>query len=152
MAEVISRSLRYLTAQDISAVVTYLRDVPAQSKGPDAVAAPARAMAGDPLGAHVFIDACAGCHLPSGQGRQSAWAALAGDHSAGDPDGTNMLQILAHGSELHTTDRLVFMHAFTQSFTDAELAAVANYTTAQFAGRESRVTVADVQAAKTQKE
>jgi mono/diheme cytochrome c family protein len=152
MGEAISRSLRYLTSQDISAIVTYLRDVPAQTVGPAAVSAPLQAVAGDPLGAHVFSDACAGCHLPSGQGRQSAWAALAGDHSVGDPDGTNMLQILAHGSELRTTDRLVFMHAFTQSFTDAELAAVANYATAQFAGRESHVTVADVQAVKTQNE
>jgi mono/diheme cytochrome c family protein len=151
MAEAVSNSLRYLTASDIAAIVTYLRDVPPQPTGPDAVlAAAAPPATPDPLGQHVFNAACAGCHLPNGQGRQSAWASLAGDHSAGDPAGNNMLQILAHGSELRTNDRLVFMHEFTGAFTDAELAAAANYVTTQFAGRASHVTPADIATARTE--
>ncbi len=150
MAEAVSNSLRYLTPPDIAAIVTYLRGLAPQPDGPPAVAAHVTPGAPDPLGAQVFNAACAGCHLPNGQGRQSAWAALAGDHSAGDPRGTNMLQILAQGSELRTKDRLVFMHAFTQSFSDAELAAAANYVTTAFAGRDSAVTAADVAAARAE--
>jgi mono/diheme cytochrome c family protein len=151
MAEAVTNSLRYLTAADIADIVTYLRDVPPQAGGPDAVVAGvAAAGTPDPLGVHVFNDACAGCHLPNGQGRQSAWASLAGDHSAGDPAGTNMLQILAHGSELRTNDRLVFMHEFTGAFTDAELAAAADYVTTRFGGRESHVTPADIATARTE--
>jgi mono/diheme cytochrome c family protein len=150
MAEAITNSLRYLTATDIAAIVTYLRDVPAQPAGPQAVAATTTHPAPDPLGARVFADACAGCHLPNGQGRQSAWASLAGDHSAGDPAGTNMLQILAHGSELRTNDGLVFMHTFTGAFSDAELAAVANYVSTQFAGRESQVSPQEIQAVRAE--
>jgi len=148
MAEAVTNSLRYLTAPDIAAMVTYLRDIPPQPDGPAMVAANVTPHAPDPLGQQVFNAACAGCHLPNGQGRQSAWAALAGDHSAGDPRGTNMLQILAQGSELRTNDRLVFMHAFTQSFSDAELAAAAHYVTTQFAGRDSDVTADDIAAAR----
>ncbi|HTZ71629.1 MAG TPA: cytochrome c [Acetobacteraceae bacterium] len=145
MAEAVSDSLRYMTPEDIAAIVTYLRDIPAQTGGPQVVASPPPAVANrNPLGEHVFAAACEGCHLPNGQGRQSTWAALAGDRSAGDPNGTNMLQVLAHGSELTAPDRHVFMHAFTGAFTDAELAAVADYVTRDVAGRQSSVTAADI--------
>ncbi len=140
MAEAISNSLRYLTQEDIHAVIAYLRTVPARQTGPEAVAPTIHPAADDALGAHVFTVACAGCHLPSGQGRQSPWAALAGSHSAGDPAGINTLQILMHGSELQTPSGQVFMHSFAGSYTDAELAAVSRYVTAQFAGRASELT------------
>jgi mono/diheme cytochrome c family protein len=148
MAEAISNSLRYLSQDDIRAMVTYLRSIPAQQNGPEAVAGSVKPQDPNPLGAHVFALACAGCHLPNGQGRQSAWAALAGDQSAADPAGTNMLQILAHGSELQTATGQVFMHSFAGAYTDEELAAVAQYVTTQFAGRTSNVTPEDVRKAK----
>jgi len=148
MAEVISNSLRYLTPADIHAIIVYLRSVPAQPDGPEAVPPGSSPGQPDPLGAHVFALACAGCHLPNGQGRQSAWAALAGDQSVGDPSGINTLQILTHGSVLETPTGQVFMHSFTGAFTDEELAAVTNYVTAQFSGREGMVTPDDVQKSK----
>jgi mono/diheme cytochrome c family protein len=40
------------------------------------------------------------------------------------------------------------MHAFTGAFTDEELAAVTNYVTAQFSGREGTVTASDVERSK----
>jgi mono/diheme cytochrome c family protein len=148
MAEAIGNSLRYLTPEDIAAMVTYLRTIPAQAAGPDAVTASAGQVKDNPLGEHVFNVACAGCHLPDGQGRQSPWAALAGDQSAGDPSGTNTLQILVHGSDLQTGTGQVFMHGFTGAYTDAELAAVTHYITKQFAGRDSTVTAEDVKNAR----
>jgi mono/diheme cytochrome c family protein len=148
MAEAITNSLRYLTPDDVAAMVTYVRSIPAQTAGPQTVAAKTTPAATDPLGAHVFELACAGCHLPNGQGRQSPWAALAGDHSVGDPDATNLVQVLAHGSVLQTAQGQVFMHSFAGAYTDAELAAVANYVTAQFSGRSGNVTAATIAAAK----
>jgi mono/diheme cytochrome c family protein len=142
MAEVVSNSLRYMTADDIAAMVTYLRDIPPQATGP--VVAQAAAQPADPMGARVFNTACAGCHLPSGQGRQSAWAGLTGDHSAADPAGTNMLQVLAHGSNLQASDRFVFMHAFTAAYTDTELAAAANFVAARFGGQSGNITAGDI--------
>jgi mono/diheme cytochrome c family protein len=148
MAEAISNSLRFLNADDIRAIVTYLRDVPARAAGPDAVAAHATPAAANQLGEHVFALACAGCHLPTGQGRQSPWAALAGDHSAGDASATNVVQILAHGSELETPTGQVFMHSFVGGYSNEEMAAVANYVVSQFGGRESAVTADDIGKAK----
>lgn len=148
MAEAVSNSLRYLTPVDIRAMVTYLKDIPPQADGPEA-ARPRRDVASpDALGERVFAQACAGCHLPSGQGRQSAWAALAGQHSAADPKAVNVVRILAQGSEMDTPSGHVFMHAFTGAFTDAELAAVANYVTTQFGGVKGEVKPEDIAAAR----
>jgi mono/diheme cytochrome c family protein len=139
MAEAVSNSLRYMTPGDIHAMVVYLRDIPARGDGPPAIGVPA-SVAIDPRGQKIFVEACAGCHLPSGKGRQSPWAALAGSHSAGDVDGGNLVQVLTHGTEVQTADGLMFMHAFDRAYTDPELAAVANYTIAQIGGRVGKVT------------
>jgi len=150
MAEVISNSTRFLSPADIHAMAVYLRSVPPVAAGPEAVAAAPAPAPADPLGARVFATACQGCHLPTGTGRQSAWAALGGDQTVGDPRGTNMVQILAHGSDMQTPSGYVFMHAFTGAYTDTELAAVANYVTAQLAGRPSQVTPAEIAAARAE--
>jgi mono/diheme cytochrome c family protein len=150
MAEAVQDSLRYLTPRDIHAMVVYLRTIPARSDGPQAVQAGAASASSsaNPLGARIFIEACAGCHLPNGQGRQSPWAALAGDHSTGDASGTNLVQVLAHGTQIETDRGLMFMHAFTRSYTDPELAAVANYVVAQFGHRSGTITPEQIRAAR----
>jgi len=147
MAEAVQDSLRYLTASDIHDIVVYLRKVPAITSGPPEVAQNAQPIAPiDALGPRIFAQACAGCHLPNGAGRQWAWAALAGSHSAGDPSGNNIVQILSQGSYMETAQGLMFMHPFTGDYTDDELAAVANYTISQFAGRDGDVTAAQIHA------
>lgn len=149
MAEVIGNSTRFMTNADIHAMVVYLRTLPASSEGPEAATQTAKPIPAEQLGQHIFAVACQGCHLPTGTGRQSPWAALAGDHSTADPNATNIVQILAHGSYLDTPNGNVFMHAFTGAYTDDELAAVANYVTAQFGGTETHITAADIAHART---
>jgi mono/diheme cytochrome c family protein len=144
MAEAIENSLRYLTQDDIRAMVAYLRDVAPQPDGPPAVQADAPVPTVDPLGEHLFAQACQGCHLPNGEGRQSPWAALRGSHTAGDPAGTNLVQVLTHGTQIRTSQGVMFMHPFTGAYTDEELAALANYTTAQFGHRHSTVTLEQI--------
>jgi mono/diheme cytochrome c family protein len=148
MAEAIENSLRFLTPEDIHAMVVYLKALPAQPDGPPAVPAKVAGGAAEPLGAHLYVQACAGCHLPDGSGRQSPWAALAGAHSTGDVTGTNLVQILAHGSQMQTNDGQVFMHSFTGGYTDAELAAIANYLIGDMSGRQGQVTAQQVKAAR----
>ncbi len=122
MAEVIGFSLRYLSADDIRAMVAYLRSIPPQPDGPPAAGRGAPAdVQKTPLGARIFVEACAGCHLPSGQGRQSPWAALAGSHTTADPDANNLLQVLSQGTQIKTSQGLMFMHAFTSAYTDEEV-------------------------------
>jgi mono/diheme cytochrome c family protein len=149
MAEAIQYSLRHLSQDDIKAMVAYLRDRPAQTGGPPAVqGVPAASAPSDSLGAHLYNQACAGCHLPDGKGRQSPWAALGGSHTAGDVNGTNLVQVLAHGTQMETDQGLVFMHSFTGGYNDAELAAIANYTIGQMSGRQGQVTAQQIGAAR----
>ena len=165
MAEAVENSLRYMTLEDLRAMVAYLRDLPARTDGPPALATAAATPAGnvvsaslgggrpaniapnadssDSVGARVFAQACAGCHLPDGSGRQSSWAALGGDHSTGDINGANMIQVLLHGSQIDTRQGLMFMHGFAGAYTNAELASVSNYTIAQFSGRTGTVSAKD---------
>ncbi len=150
MAEAVQDSLRYLSDADLRAMVTYLRDVPARTEGTPAVPPPHATPGATPSpgsdetrGARLFADACAGCHLPGGAGRQSAWAALGGDHSTGDPAGTNLVAVLKQGSQMRTSQGLVFMHGFTGAYTATELAALSNYVIAHFSGRTGTVTKQD---------
>ncbi len=145
MAEAVGYSLRFLTGDDVKAMVAYLRTIPAQQDGPLAVgrSAPVN-VEKNPLGAHIFVEACAGCHLPDGRGRQSPWAALKGSHTTGDPSANNLLRALAEGTQIRTAQGLMFMHAFTSAYTDEEVAAVANYACAQFGQTACHVTADQV--------
>ena len=144
MAEVVEYSLRYLKPEDIHAMVVYLRGVAGQPDGPPAVQAGSPVVTTDALGPRLFVQACAGCHLPSGEGRQSAWAGLRGSHTAGDPAGTNLVQVLVQGSQIGTSEGLMFMHPFTGEYTDEELAALANYTMNQFGNRQGTITAEQI--------
>jgi mono/diheme cytochrome c family protein len=111
MAEVVENSTRYLTAEDVQAMVSYLRGLPAQRSGYKVpAAAPLTSI--DRRGRLLFVQACTGCHLLDGEGRQSAWAALRGDHSARETSGTNVVQVLTQGSQIETGQGPMFMHAF----------------------------------------
>jgi len=140
MAEAVEYSLRHLSSEDIHAMVTYLRGVPGQPDGPPAVLKGAPAVTPDALGTRLFVQACAGCHLPDGDGRQSPWAALRGSHTTADPAGTNLIQVLTNGTRIQTSQGLAFMHPFTGAYTDEELASLANYTSSQFGLRPGSIT------------
>jgi mono/diheme cytochrome c family protein len=147
MAEVVENSTRYLTAEDVQAMVTYLRGVPAQSSG-DKVQAAAPLASIDTRGRLLFVQACTGCHLLDGEGRQSAWAALRGDHSARESSGTNVVQVLIQGSQIETNQGPMFMHSFMGGYSDDELAAIGNFVIGQFGLRQGTITPAQVRAQK----
>ncbi|MBC9175876.1 c-type cytochrome [Pseudoroseomonas ludipueritiae] len=162
MAEAVEYSLRYLTPEDIRAMVTYLRGIPPQrSEGdasvnldPPAVRAP-NAFTPLPeqvkeasLGLTLFQGACASCHAWNGEGLQHPHAALVGSQSVNDPKGTNVLQVILHGSHMKTNEGDVFMPSFSHAYLDTEIAALANYVIGHFGGKQSAITAADVAAAR----
>jgi mono/diheme cytochrome c family protein len=142
MAEAVENSLQYLTSEDISALVAYLRTVAAQTGDYEVNAAPAPGAQEpqDELGRHVFEGACVNCHQYNGDGRQTVYATLAGSRSVADPDGGNVIQIMLNGAKYRIKDQNVYMPPFGPGYSDAELAAVANYVIAHFGGKTGRVT------------
>ncbi len=154
MGEAVAYSLQYLTPQDTAALVSYLRQVPPQAgESGAAVAAATAGMSastawapghaendGNALGLRIFEGACASCHQWNGAGQQTPYAALAGDQTVNDPAATNLVQVLLSGADLRAVQATTFMPSFGEAYSDAELAAVANYVLDHFGGRNGRVT------------
>jgi mono/diheme cytochrome c family protein len=145
MAEVVENSTRYFTPEDVQAVVIYLRGLPAQSSGYGTQAA-APSTTTDTRGRLLFVQACTGCHLLDGEGRQSAWAALRGDHSTRESSGNNVVQVLIQGSRIETSQGGMFMHSFIGGYSDDELAAIGNFVIGQFGRRQGTITPEQVRA------
>jgi mono/diheme cytochrome c family protein len=149
MAEAVEHSLQYLTSEDIGALVAYLRTVAAQADSHEVnTAAPggssSATASGNELGRHVFEGACVNCHEYNGDGRQTVYASLTGSRSVADPDGANMTQIMLNGAKYRIKDQNIFMPPFGAAYSNAELAAVANYAIAHFGGKMGRVTPEDI--------
>jgi mono/diheme cytochrome c family protein len=137
MAEAVSYSLRYLTPPDAAALAHYVKSIPPIRTEVPPVAAH---VAEDELGARIYEGACASCHRTNGTGAAVAAAGLAGDPSAADPAGTNLVQVVLHGGRLTTQAGELAMPAFAGGYTDAELAGLANFAIGHFGQVAGRVT------------
>ena len=158
MREAIELSLSRLRPDDVDAIVTYLRTVPARSGDTAARVTPStpamqasRAWTpvdgrSDANGRRLFAGACASCHGWTGAGQQSARAALAGARAVNDASGSNLIRVILAGIEGPTPARS--MPGFARSHTDAEVAAIANYVIGHFGGRTGKVRVDDVSKAR----
>jgi mono/diheme cytochrome c family protein len=152
MGEAVDHSFSNLVPEDIRAVVAYLRTVPATPSPdlPATLAPPAPAShrdgGGTPnvRGKMVFEGACASCHDWTGESTITPLATLTGSLAVNDPGATNVAQIVISGTRRHTPPGAVSMPAFGGTHSDAEIAAVANYVTARFGGKGSRITEQEV--------
>lgn len=150
MAEVVELSTGRLTPSDVAAIAAYLRTVPSiRSSGLPAMAGPAASVAsqgptGNPHGKRVFEQACVSCHAWSGKGAVSPFQQLTGIRAVNDRTGNNVaLMVLNGGGSAHSPGP--YMPAFHAAYSDAEIAAVANYVTARFGTQASNLTAANVQ-------
>jgi mono/diheme cytochrome c family protein len=156
MGQAVDDSLKYLAASDLSAIVSYLRtvasiatsDLPAPRV---AAAAPAVAnLANEPRGMTVYESACYGCHGGSGVSPGIDAATLIGTRSVNDATAINVVQVVVHGGERQAAPGPSNMPAFGSSYSDAEIASVANYVTGRFGTQGSHVTAAEVAKLRTQ--
>ena len=150
MGEVVDHSLSLIEPADIRALVTYLRSIPAvASPQPATIAPPAPASpkeggaVADTLGGKVFAQACVSCHSWTGVSAISPFATISGSRAVNDPSATNVAQIVISGTRRFTPGGLS-MPAFGSTYTDTEIAAVANYVTGRFGSDASKLTAMDV--------
>jgi len=153
MGEAVDESLSYLKPSDITAMVTYLRSVTAVAASgfpePRAEPAPAsysdtRTANVDPQGRAVYEGACAGCHGWTGISPVVSFATLTGTRTVNDPTANNVAQVIIGGAQRHTGNDPSNMPAFGDSYSDAEIASVANYVTARFGVKASELTATQV--------
>ena len=154
MGEAVEHSLQHLKAEDVAALITYLRSVPArEGKSPidvdpkaqwavtSSAAAPASNTAeGHEMGLKLFAAACASCHQWNGKGQQTPYASLLGTRGVNDPGGSNVTQMILQGVDMHVAGNHVYMPAFGRAYTNTEVAALANYVMAQFGSKSGTVT------------
>jgi mono/diheme cytochrome c family protein len=151
MGEAVDESLSHLKPSDIAAMVTYLRSVPGvvTSDLPEPRSTPAAAVqvAAADTNAHgqeVYEGACAGCHGWTGVSPVIPFATLTGTRSVNDPSANNVAQIIIGGGHRHLPTDANNMPAFGATYSDAEIAAVANYVTARYGVKGSDLTAAHV--------
>jgi mono/diheme cytochrome c family protein len=152
MGEAVDESFSRLAPEDIHALVTFLRSVPAigSTDLPATRAPPAspshKVMAGtpDPHGKTLFEGACVSCHGWTGESAISPFATFTGAWAVNDPGATNVAQIVISGTTRRSPPGAVSMPAFGAAYSDTEIAAVTNYVTARFGTKASAITANDV--------
>lgn len=163
MAEAVSNSLSRLRDDDISAIVTYLRTVPAVADKDatraafawgDATAAPGEpAIRGTdaPIasGAVLYSGLCASCHGSRGEGSKDGYyPSLVHNSTVGMVRPQNLVATIIGGIDRDVDGEHVLMPHFSegsyvQALSDADVAAVATYVRTTF-GPGDQVTEAQV--------
>jgi mono/diheme cytochrome c family protein len=152
MGEAVDKSLSHLAPSDIAAMVAYLRsvppietpDLPAPKETAAAVSHREGAPDADVLGKAVFEQACVSCHGWNGVSPLTRFAILTGTRAVNDPTAINVAQIVLSGAQRRSAGGAEIMPAFGAAYSDAEIAAVSNYTTARFGAKASAISAAEI--------
>jgi len=151
MGEVVDHSLRHLVPSDTRALVAYLRSMPPlpsteipERPAPALPASHRDRTVADARGKRVFEGACASCHGWTGKDAITPFAQIAGVRAVLDPSATNVAQIVISGTHRLSPEGAISMPAFGHIYSDAEIAAVANYVSAHFGNGAAQVTARDI--------
>ncbi len=146
MAEVVARSLQFLSRDDVESIATYLTALP---PAPAAVVPAGIARGDTERGARIYEDRCASCHGSAGEGRLPAYPPLAGNPSVTAPVALNAIRMVLHGGFAPSTagnPRPYGMPPFAQALGDAEVAAVVSYVRSAWGNAASGTTSVEVAA------
>ena len=152
MGEAVAESFSRMAPEDVKAIVTYVRSVPAAKSSdlPATLAPPAPAShkegiaAANARGKQMFEGACASCHSWTGVSELSPFATLTGSRAINDPSGMNVAQMIISGSGEGSFKGAPNMPAFGDSYSNAEIADVVNYVTARFGSQPSSLAEKDI--------
>jgi mono/diheme cytochrome c family protein len=154
MAEAVHLSFQKLTASDVSAVVEYVKSVPAVASADlpapklDAASeSPSEGVSGNNVrGGQLFASMCSGCHGWTGKNSYVRNSALTGNRAINDPTATNVALAILHGANplLPDANTIVTMPAFGQAWSDTDIADVSNYVIERFGAKPSSITADDV--------
>jgi mono/diheme cytochrome c family protein len=127
MAEEVSDSSSHLSASDLDAIATYLKDQRAETSSSTPVSAD------DPMmvaGGAIYQDLCSACHKSDGTGVPYLFPNLAASASVAARDPTTLIRVVLEGAQSVATKEEPTgpaMPAFGWQLTDAEVAAVTTY-------------------------
>ena len=154
MSDVIVHSTQYLTDADALAVARYLKTIRIASDGPTAPFAYNKAehealRNGDASkpGAMTYLDNCAACHRPDGNGYERVFPRLAGNPVAEADNPLSLITIVLQGSQTprtRGTPAQFAMPGFAWRLSDQEVAEVINFIRTSWGNRTAPITPEDV--------
>jgi mono/diheme cytochrome c family protein len=169
MGEAVEHSFSHLNEQDISAIATYIKTVPALHDAPDdqsrfgygkAFSQLASLRGANPVrsdtdieagGSQLFDGNCASCHQALGQGSKDGYyPSLFHNSATGSRSHSDLIATILNGVERTTPKGEAFMPGFggkahdINALNDAQIAALANYVIEHYGRVTTPVTSADV--------
>ncbi len=150
MAEVVHRSTQHLSREDLVAMATFLRSLPAAPAPVPSAAAPAPAPVAPriaSLGAAIYADHCADCHGDDGRGSTGAFPPLAGNRALLMANPANVIRVVLSGGFLPSTSgnpRPYGMPPFSHLLTDEQVAAVVTHVRTSWGNQASPVGLTEV--------
>lgn len=161
MGEAVQHSFSQMSADDIDAIATYIRTVPAVSDGSKQPrhgwgnpASDATRLRGIALNAtlsatldpaRLYLGNCASCHQAQGQGTTDGYyPSLLHNSTVGASKPDNLVQVILHGVHRVTPDNDAGMPAFAAVLSNAQIAALSNYITAQFGNPAVKISAEQV--------
>jgi mono/diheme cytochrome c family protein len=145
MAEEVADSSSHLSAADLDAIATYLKDQRAETSPSTPVPAGNPAMV---AGAAIYQDLCSACHKSDGTGVPYLIPNLAASTSVAARDPTTLIRVIVEGARSVATKEeptAPAMPAFGWQLNDAEVAAVATYLGNSWNHAAPAITEHDVQ-------
>jgi mono/diheme cytochrome c family protein len=133
-----------MSDQDLAAMATYLKDMPA-AEGESKPSPPDQNVAR--AGEAIYLDNCSACHRSNGEGIAAMFPSLKGSAVAQSKDPTTVIRLILDGGRAVATDKRptpVSMPAFAWKLTDAQVAAVASYVRSAWGNAAAPVSASDV--------
>lgn len=167
MGEAVEHSFQYMSDDDLNAIATYLRSVPAVSQeGPSRFtqgqAKPQdMAVRGVPLDKltkdqqvqSLYMGNCAACHGADGGGSPDGYyPSLYHNSVVGSNKPNNLIQVILTGVHRKTQSTDVMMPAFGRQLSDQNVADIVNFVTKNYGQKEAKVTPDEVKALRSQTE
>lgn len=159
MAEAIENSFRFMTDADLQAIATYLRSIPAVAGNKASrfnqgeASAQDIALRGMPVelasekmpGASLYMGNCSTCHDADASGSPDGYyPSLYHNSVVGTKNVSNLVQVILHGVHRKTNDGQVFMPAFGEHLSNAQIATLVNFLTKTYGQADANISAQDV--------
>jgi len=146
MTEVVMNSTQHLGKDDLAAMATYLKDLPAHKPGGgDGAAVDRDAMA---RGKGLYMDQCMGCHMEDGKGQKNAFPPLAASPPIQAARPQTLIQVVLTGDHMADPPDLptgLAMPRFDWKLDDRQVADVLTYVRNAWGNRAPAVTARQVE-------
>lgn len=143
MAEVIKDSTSKMSDEDLHAIATYLKSLPATA--PESTEVPDQNVVR--AGQAIYADQCSACHQAGGVGVKGLFPSLKGDGIVQSDQPLSLLRIVlngGHAASISASPNALAMPSFGWKLSDGQIASVATYVRNAWGNKAGAVTSDEV--------